>query len=118
MTSSQDKPKILVVDDRAENLLAMEHVLAGLDIEIIKATSGNEALALTIYHDFALVLLDVQMPEMDGIEVATLMRDRAATRHTPIIFVTAIDRGTQHKFRGYEAGAVDFLHKPVDPDIL
>jgi Amt family ammonium transporter len=107
-----------VVDDRPENLLAMGHVLSGMDIDIVTVESGEEALAKMIHEDFFLVLLDVQMPGMDGIEVASLMRDRAATRTTPVIFVTAIDSGAHRKFRGYEAGAVDFLSKPIDPDIL
>ncbi len=118
MANNTEKPRILVVDDRPENLLAMEHVLSSLDIEFVGANSGNDALTKMIHDDFALVLLDVQMPDMDGIEVASLMRDRDATRHTPIIFVTAIDSGAHHKFRGYESGAVDFLHKPVDADVL
>ncbi len=115
---SQGKPKVLIVDDRPENLLAMEHVLACLDIELVKAGSGIEALTKMIHDDFALVLLDVQMPDMDGIEVASLMRDRAATRDIPIIFVTASYSSPQHQFIGYEAGAVDFLHKPINGDIL
>ncbi len=118
MTTKQDHPKLLVVDDRPENLLAMTHVLANVDIDVVTADSGAEALAKMIHDDFFLVLLDVQMPEMDGIEVAMLMRDRAATRTTPVIFVTAIDSGVHRKFRGYEAGAVDFLSKPIDADIL
>ena len=109
---------ILIVDDRPENLFAMEHVLSGLDVERFKAASGNEALTLMIHHDFAVVLLDVQMPDMDGFEVASLMRDREATRDTPIIFVTAISKDEKHTFQGFEAGAVDFLYKPVDARIL
>ncbi len=116
--SDQDKPKILIVDDRPENLLAMEHVLSGLDAELIRAGSGNEALTHMIHSDFAVVLLDVQMPEMDGFEVASLMRDREATRNIPIIFVTAIDSAGERQFEGYEAGAVDFLYKPIDSHIL
>ena len=104
-----DRSKILIVDDRPENLLAIETVLKHVDTEIIKARSGNEALALMLHHDLALVLLDVQMPEMDGFEVATLMRDNDATKHIPIIFVTAISKDDAYVFKGYETGAVDYL---------
>jgi two-component system sensor histidine kinase/response regulator len=109
---------ILLVDDRPENLLALEHVLLASDRELFKARSGNEALRLLLKHQFALVLLDVEMPEMDGYETARLIRTREATRALPIIFVTANDRGDERVFRGYEVGAVDFLYKPVNPHIL
>ena len=115
---NEQQPKLLIVDDRPENLVAMERVLRKLDTEIFKADSGNAALSLTLRHDFALVLLDVQMPIMDGFEVASLMHDNEATRHVPIIFVTAINKDEAHEFRGYQAGAVDYLFKPVNPDIL
>jgi len=110
--------KILVVDDRPENLLAIETALKHVDGEIIAARSGNEALALMLRHEFALVLLDVQMPDMDGFEVATLMRDNDHTSKVPIIFVTAISKDEEYVFRGYETGAVDYLFKPINPDIL
>ncbi|NVL90811.1 MAG: diguanylate cyclase [Desulfobacterales bacterium] len=113
-----EKPNILIVDDRPENLLALEKLLEGPDVSVIKATSGNDALAMTIEHEFALVLLDVQMPEMDGFETAELMRGNKETKHIPIIFVTAINKEQEHVFRGYETGAVDYLFKPLDPDIL
>ncbi len=112
------KPTILLVDDRPENLLALETLLKSSDVTILKAGSGNEALALILKHDFALVLLDVQMPGMDGFEIAELMRGRVETRHIPIIFVTATSKDHKHVFEGYAAGAVDYLFKPVDPDIL
>ncbi len=112
------KPEILLVDDRPENLLALEALLEGHDLEIIKALSGNEALGLLFDHDFALVLLDVQMPEMDGFETADLMRGSEKTRHVPIIFVTALNRDKKYVSKGYESGAVDYLFKPIDPDIL
>ncbi len=115
---ANQQPKVLIVDDRPENLLAMGHVLSGLDAELINAGSGNEALALTLRHDIALILLDVQMPEMDGYEVATLLRKREATSEIPIIFVTAIDNEEQHVIQGYDSGAVDYLFKPVNPNIL
>lgn len=111
-------PKILIVDDRPANLYAMEHILSGVDAELFKADSGNEALKLTLHHQFALILLDVQMPGMDGYEVATLLRERDATAAVPIIFVTALNTDEQHAVRGYEAGAVDYVFKPVNPDIL
>lgn len=109
---------ILVVDDRPENLLAMESLLESPDLRVVKALSGREALGLVLKHDIALVLLDVQMPEMDGFETAELMRSRQKTRQIPIIFVTAINKEERHVFRGYESGAVDYLFKPIDPLIL
>ncbi len=113
-----EKQNILLVDDRPENLLALEKLLKRPDLNLMKACSGNEALAMLLEHDFALVLLDVQMPGMDGLEVAELMRGREETRHIPIIFVTAISKEKQYVFKGYEAGAVDYLFKPLDPYIL
>lgn len=112
------KPKTLVVDDRRENLIAMQRILNGLDTELIMADSGNEALALTLEHQFALILLDVMMPGMDGFETAALLRQNDATNDIPIIFVTAIGKDDKQIFRGYETGAVDYLFKPLDPDIL
>jgi PAS domain S-box-containing protein len=111
-------PSILIVDDREENLLALEGWLEDLDLKIVKATSGNEALGLMLEEDFALILLDVQMPEMDGFETAELMRLSEKTKNIPIIFVTAISKERKHVFKGYQAGAVDYLFKPLDPDIL
>jgi two-component system sensor histidine kinase/response regulator len=110
--------KILVVDDRNENLFAMEKILKVLQCEIYKAHSGNEALSLTLRHDFALILLDVNMPEMDGFELAELLRGNEETDNIPIIFVTAINKEDKSVFKGYESGAVDYLFKPVDTDIL
>ena len=112
------KPAILIVDDSPTNLFAMERVLGSLDATVLKARSGNEALSLTLRHDFAVVLLDVQMPDMDGFETATLMRNDEATRYVPVIFVTAISKTEEYAFKGYETGAVDYLFKPVNPDIL
>jgi two-component system, cell cycle response regulator len=110
--------KILIVDDRIENLVALEKTLADLDAEIIRATSGEEALASLLEHAVALILLDVQMPDMDGFETAALIRNNEDTRHIPIIFVTAISKDQKHVFSGYASGAVDYLFKPLDPDIL
>lgn len=112
------KAKILIVDDRVENLLTLEGLLDTPDIELIRALSGEEALALTLDHDFALVLLDVQMPTMNGYEVAELMRGNKKTKDIPIIFVTASEKNTQQLFKGYESGAVDYLLKPLQPMVL
>ncbi|OGQ98596.1 MAG: diguanylate cyclase response regulator [Deltaproteobacteria bacterium RIFOXYD12_FULL_57_12] len=113
-----EKINILIVDDRPVNLLVLEGLLDSPELNIIKAFSGNEALGLMLEHDFALVLLDVQMPEMDGFETAQLMRGRKETRHVPIIFITAISKEQKHIFKGYESGAVDYLFKPIEPEIL
>lgn len=112
------KQNILVVDDHRENLIALEAILNAEGRNLIMAQSGNEALTLALKHDFALVLLDVQMPEMDGFEVAELMRKNKKTRHIPIIFVTAISKEQKYVFKGYECGAVDYLFKPIDQKIL
>ncbi|MBF0621220.1 MAG: EAL domain-containing protein [Magnetococcales bacterium] len=113
-----DKPNILIVDDRQENLIALESLLEECDAHIHRALSGNEALTLMLKHPFALVLLDVQMPGMDGFEVAELMRVNTQTQTIPIIFVTAISKEQQYVFKGYESGAVDYLTKPVEPIVL
>lgn len=110
--------ELLLVDDRPENLFILENILADLGCQLFKATSGQEALRLMLRHNFALVLLDVQMPGMDGFEVAELMRGNKDTQETPIIFITAISKEEQYVFKGYEVGAVDYLPKPVDSDIL
>jgi len=116
--SESPRPKILLVDDRPENLLALEMALQTADAELIKAKGGEEALALLVRHEFALVLMDVQMPGIDGFETATLMKNSKSMRNTPIVFVTAIDKNEAHEFQGYESGAVDYLFKPVDSNIL
>jgi signal transduction histidine kinase len=105
---------ILIVDDLPENLVALEALIRRDDLTVHAAGSGEEALALLLEHDFALALLDVQMPGMNGFELAELMRGTERTRRIPIVFVSAAGRGLDHAFRGYEAGAVDFLHKPLD----
>lgn len=114
----QNKPKILIVDDKPANLLVLNSTLENMKVDIIQATSGNEALGLMLEYDFALVLLDVQMPEMNGFEVAELMRISERTRDIPIIFATAISKEQQYIFKGYEMGAVDYLFKPIEPEIL
>ena len=110
--------RILIVDDRIENIASLRKVLERDDMEIVSALTGNEALSLMLDHDFALVLLDVQMPGMDGFEVAELMRRHERTRRVPVIFVTAISKERQHICSGYDAGAVDYLFKPVDPVVI
>ncbi|HMO50364.1 MAG TPA: fused response regulator/phosphatase [Kiritimatiellia bacterium] len=110
--------KVLLVDDRPENLIALEHLLEMPGLKLIKAGSGNEALQQLIEHDIALVLLDVQMPGMDGYETAELMRLNPKTRRIPIIFVTATSGERQHIFKGYETGAVDYITKPIEPLVL
>ncbi|HEY3588204.1 MAG TPA: response regulator, partial [Myxococcaceae bacterium] len=110
--------KILLVDDQPNNLLALEAVLADPECNLVKAHSGEEALRRLLRDDFALILLDVLMPGMDGFETAELIRQRERTRYTPIIFVTAIGRSEAHVARGYSCGAVDYLFKPLVPEIL
>ena len=110
--------KILMVDDRPENLLALEAILQGLGHELIKATSGEEALKCLLTDDVAVLLLDVQMPGMDGFETAAHVKRREKTRDIPILFLTAIDGEAHQAFRGYAAGAVDYLSKPFDPWVL
>ena len=109
---------ILVVDDRDENLMAVEAVLTDPGYRLVRAKSGREALKEVLDQDFALILLDVVMPGVDGYETATLIRERPRSRQTPIIFLTANDWGAQHVFRGYTVGAVDYLVKPVPADVL
>jgi signal transduction histidine kinase len=110
--------KILLVDDTPENLVALEALLRRPDVQVITARSGSEALELCLTHELSLALLDVQMPEMDGFELAELMRGAERTKRVPIIFVTAAARDKERMFRGYESGAVDFLYKPIDPLVL
>ncbi|HVZ72431.1 MAG TPA: response regulator [Polyangia bacterium] len=114
----QEAIKFLLVDDTDENLVALEALLRRDGLEIFTARSGAQALELLLIHDFALAFLDVQMPEMNGFELAELMRGMERTKHVPIIFLTAGARDPQRVFKGYEAGAVDFLFKPIDPHIL
>lgn len=114
----QEKVNILIVDDIKENHLVMESVLDDEQLHIVKAYSGEEALALCVKHDFAVVFMDVQMPGMDGFETATLLRGIEKTKNIPIIFVTANSKGKHSVFKGYEVGAVDYLFKPIDPIVL
>jgi len=109
---------ILLVDDRPENLLALEAALEPLDQNLVKATSGEEALRLLLRQDFAVILLDVQMPGMDGFDTAIRIKEREKTKDIPIIFLTAISREPHHALRGYSTGAVDYMAKPFDPWVL
>lgn len=113
-----EKIPVLLVDDRPENLTALAGLLEDMGLDIFTATSGNEALRLSLRHEFAIVLMDVRMPDMDGYETAELMRANPKTRSLPIIFVTAAMQDTEHQFKGYEAGAFDYLLKPIEPPIL
>jgi len=115
---AEDKLDILLVDDKPENLLALEAVLQSPDYRLIKASSGSEALAYLLDHDCAIILLDVQMPEMDGFETASLIKASNRTRDIPIIFLTAISTDESFVHQGYMAGAVDYLLKPLNPEIL
>ncbi|HEY3817713.1 MAG TPA: hybrid sensor histidine kinase/response regulator [Polyangiaceae bacterium] len=118
VAAPQGAVKFLLVDDREENLFALEALLRREGLEILTARSGTEALELLLTHDVALALLDVEMPEMDGFALAELMRGSARTRHVPIIFVTANPFEQRRVFQGYDAGAVDFLIKPLEPQVL
>jgi two-component system, sensor histidine kinase and response regulator len=116
--ASDTRPAILIVDDVDANLLALEAQLASLDCDIVRARSGNEALGHLLRREFAVLLLDVQMPEMDGYEVARLARQNAATRDIPIVFVTAMHETEESVLQGYGSGAIDFLFKPINAQVL
>ena len=111
-------PRVLLVDDRADNLLALRAVLEPLGLDLVEAASGEEALRHLLAGEFALIILDVQMPVLDGFETARLIRGRERTRYVPIIFLTAISGEPEHYQRGYESGAVDYVYKPFEPEIL
>ncbi|MEU8250103.1 response regulator [Nonomuraea sp. NPDC048916] len=113
-----DRAKILLVDDREENLIALEAILSSLDLVPVRARSGEEALKALLNTEFALILLDVRMPGMDGFETAAHIKRRERTKNIPIIFLTVVDSAPDYAFRGYAAGAVDYLTKPFDPWVL
>jgi len=113
-----DKPKILIVDDKQENLFALDKTLQKLDVVVLQARSGNEALGLTLEHEFCMAIVDVQMPEMDGYELVELLRGNDATASLPVIFVSAIFSDEYHHRKGYDSGAVDFMSKPFIPEIM
>ncbi|MCK5664799.1 MAG: response regulator [Thiotrichaceae bacterium] len=114
----KNKPKILLVDDKIENLIALEKLLAHQNVEFIRALSGNDALAMTLHHEFALALIDVQMPEMDGFETVAMMRSNTETQYLPIIFISAIYSDNYYRIKGIKVGAVDFITKPIVSEIL
>lgn len=114
----QNMTNILIVDDKPQNIISLENILQEEDVTIYKAYSGREALELLLVHNFALAILDVQMPEMNGFELAELMRGKEQTKSIPIIFVTAGAIDSKSTFMGYDAGAVDFLYKPIDVRIV
>ena len=118
--ASREPPRarVLLVDDVPSNLMALEAVLEPLGQELVRARSGDEALKALLLGDFACILMDVQMPGLDGLETAALIRSRERTRHIPILFITALSREAAYVIRGYQQGAVDYLLKPVDPEIL
>jgi signal transduction histidine kinase len=124
MTLTEPEPaqdariSILMVDDRTEHLLALEVVLADFGLRLVRATSGAEALRYVLDEEFAVIILDVQMPIMDGFEVARLIKTRDRSRHVPIIFVSAVSRDIESAYRGYEVGAVDFILKPLNPHVV
>ena len=107
-----------MVDDIPANLLALEAILEPLGHQVVRAHSGQEALKQLLNSDFAAILMDVQMPLLDGFKTAALIKEREKSRHIPIIFITAISRDNNHVWKGYEHGCVDYLLKPVDPHIL
>src|SRR5450631_2116457 len=112
-------PKILLVDDREDNLMSMETVLETEGYKIVKASSGRQVLKILLSDlDFALILMDVQMPNLNGFETASLIYERERLRHIPIIFITANNYGEENIFKGYQAGAVDYIYKPVNPELL
>lgn len=117
-TPREERASVLVVDDDVKNLLALEEALAPLGHPLVRATSGTEALKLVLRHDFALILLDVNLGTMNGYETAALLKQHVRSRHIPIIFISGVSNEEAHVFRGYSEGAVDYLRKPVDPDIL
>src|SRR3989440_7943205 len=118
MTPRPTLPRVLLVDDRPDNLLALRAVLEPLGFDLVEAGSGEEALRHLLAGEFALIVLDVQMPGLDGFETARLIRGRERTRYVPIIFLTAISGQPEPYLRGYQSGAVDYVYKPFEPEIL
>src|SRR5205085_5599001 len=112
-------PKILLVDDREDNLLSIETILEPNGYRFVKARSGREALKILLNEfDFAMILMDVKMPNLNGFETATLIYEREKLRHIPIIFITANSYDDENVFKGYKTGAVDYIYKPINPDLL
>ncbi len=117
-TAREGQVNILLVDDRAENLLALEAILEPLGEHLVRAYSGDDALKCLLTDEFAVILLDVQMPGLNGFETAEMIKSRERTRFVPIIFLTAISKDEEYVFRGYSVGAVDYMSKPFQPDVL
>ena len=118
MSGPAGRPKVLAVDDRRENLVALQAILEGLAVEVVTVGGGEDALKKLLVDDFAVILLDAHMPGMDGFETAEHIKRRERTRHVPILFLTAVDYDPHLAFRGYQAGAVDYISKPFDPWVL
>ena len=118
MVDVTERAKILLVDDRQENLVALEAVLSSLDQTLVTASSGEEALRALLKDEFALILLDAQMPGMDGFETAAQIKGRSRTKDVPIIFLTAVDADQRNAYRGYAVGGADYISKPFDPWVL
>ena len=118
INENKDIPKVLIVDDKDENLYTLERVLSKIDVDVVKAKSGNDALIAILNHDFAVAILDVQMPEMDGYELAEYIRSEEKSKFLPIIFLSAVFYDDFHVNKGYESGAVDFITKPFNTTIL
>ena len=114
----QGRPKILIVDDKLPNLIALETVLKNSGVEFIRALSGNDALALTLKYEFALGIIDIQMPDMDGYETVEFIQNDPNIAYFPVIFVSAIHKDEFYVVKGIETGAVDFISKPIVPSIL
>ena len=113
------QPKILLVDDREDNLLSIEAILAPSGYQFVKANSGRQALKVLLAEfDFAIILMDVKMPNLNGFETAALIYERERLRHIPIIFITANNYGDENVFKGYQSGAIDYIFKPFNPDVL
>jgi len=112
------RARVLAVDDRRENLMALQAILEGLPIDLVSVPSGEDALKRLLSEDYAVILLDAHMPGMDGFETAGHIKQRERTRHIPILFLTAVDYDPHLAFRGYQAGAVDYITKPFDPWVL
>src|SRR6478609_6941710 len=113
------QPKILLVDDREDNLLSIETILEPDGYKFVKANSGRQALKILLAeYDFAMILMDVKMPNLDGFETAALIYEREKLRHIPVIFITANSYGDENVFRGYKSGAVDYIYKPINPELL
>jgi CheY-like chemotaxis protein len=118
LSAEPELPRVLIVDDRPENLLAVKAILQGMPVQAVGVASGEAALKQLLQTDFALILMDAQMPDMDGFETARLIRQRERTRTVPIVFLTAVDYNAHLALRGYAAGGVDYIAKPVDPWVL